>query len=373
MEVTRTDQAGARELRMRWEAHRRTLAKAGAPEPVLDAVQEAVEEPTGVGGRVGRLVIAEAGGQVLVNAVLGVAPGRDEAVWAPIPHLLPAVRALAEMPSYLLVTIDRTGADIELHHPLDNSVETSEVTGEHDVLHKVPGGGYSSLRFQNRVEDSWERNATEVAHRVAKLERAHRPAAVLVSGDSRAVGHFLEHAAAEVRAIATHLETGGRAEGTSAEALKDAVWTAMAERRHRTQTELVERYQRLEGRQERAVQSLEDVVDALRRGQVEDILLHDDPSSDLRLWLGEGPLEIALEHRRIAEMGSAKAVSVRADSALAWAALASEAGFTVLDGDDPKLMDGIGATLRWSDRSTPHEAVPSMPGHGEPGGGEPVV
>ena len=30
--------------------------------------------------------------------------------------------------------------------------------------------------------------------------------------------------------------------------------------------------------------------------------------------------------------------------------------------------DGIGAVLRWSDRSTPHDAAPSMPGHGEPRG-----
>ena len=55
----------------------------------------------------------------------------------------------------------------------------------------------------------------------------------------------------------------------------------------------------------------------------------------------------------------------------AWAALGSDAGITVLVDDAPKLEDGIGATLRWSDRSTPHESVPSMPGHGGPRGGEP--
>jgi hypothetical protein len=37
---------------------------------------------------------------------------------------------------------------------------------------------------------------------------------------------------------------------------------------------------------------------------------------------------------------------------------------TLLDPDGPALRNGIGAVLRWSDRSTPHDGVPSMPGHG---------
>ena len=71
-------------------------------------------------------------------------------------------------------------------------------------------------------------------------------------------------------------------------------------------------------------------------------------------------------------MGVSGGQQVRADTALVWAALGSDAGVTVLVDDDPALEDGIGATLRYFDRSTPREAVPSMPGHGEHGGGEPV-
>jgi hypothetical protein len=37
-----------------------------------------------------------------------------------------------------------------------------------------------------------------------------------------------------------------------------------------------------------------------------------------------------------------------------------------------RLNDGVGALLRYSDAATPREAVPSMPGHGEARGGEPV-
>ena len=73
---------------------------------------------------------------------------------------------------------------------------------------------------------------------------------------------------------------------------------------------------------------------------------------------------------------------MRADAAITWAAAGTGAGVTVFSRDpedraldpdtdgepEPRLRDGIGAVLRWPDRTTPHDAAPSMPGHGEPRG-----
>ena len=56
---------------------------------------------------------------------------------------------------------------------------------------------------------------------------------------------------------------------------------------------------------------------------------------------------------------------MRADTALIWALVNGDSGVTLLDPDQRELADGVGALLRWSDRSTPHDGVPSMPGHGD--------
>jgi len=54
----------------------------------------------------------------------------------------------------------------------------------------------------------------------------------------------------------------------------------------------------------------------------------------------------------------------RADAALIRGVLAADGGVTLLADDDPVPVEGIGALLRWSDRSTPHDSAPSMPGRG---------
>jgi Bacterial archaeo-eukaryotic release factor family 2 len=372
LDASTSDETREEGVRLRWEASRRALAGHGAPDVVLDPMAEAISRPTGRGGSVGRLVIGGSAG-VLVDVVLPQAPTAQEAVWGPAPQLMPAVRALNQTTPYLLVNIDRAGADVELHGTLDDPVELTQIEGDNDVLHKVAGGGPSQVRYQHRAEDSWQRNAAEVVQIVSRLVRRHRPAAVLLAGDEHAVGAFLEHAGPEVTPLSTRLHGGGRADGVSAGAFEAAVADALTKVRRQAQQSLVDRFEQAEGRQDNAVQGLEDVVDALRRGQVDEVLLHDDPSSTLHLWLGDGPLQLAMIAADVRSMGAADPDRVRADVAIAWAALASDAGITLLDQDAPRLNDGISAVLRWSDRSTPRESIPSMPGHGEGRGGEPVV
>ena len=88
-----------------------------------------------------------------------------------LPRLLPAVRSLSNAASYALARVDRTGADIEVVGML-GTVEQEQVQGEHDVLHKIPGGGWSQRRYQARVEDSWQHSATDVPNELANVLRA---------------------------------------------------------------------------------------------------------------------------------------------------------------------------------------------------------
>jgi hypothetical protein len=67
-------------------------------------------------------------------------------------------------------------------------------------------------------------------------------------------------------------------------------------------------------------------------------------------------------------MGCEQPAQARADAVILWTLMATDAGISLLPDDELSLRDGIGALLRWSDAATPHDTVPSMPGHGERSG-----
>jgi hypothetical protein len=271
---------------------------------------------------------------------------------------------------YLVLDVDRAGADIEVVDELGATAEAEQVQGSHELLHKVPSGGWSHRRMQARVQDSWDRNAAEVAAEVDRIVAEIAPAVVLVDGDPYAVGALTRALGGAAGGLVVRLESGGRTAGVDQDARRAAIGAALAEHEKRTRLALLDRFSAAEARQQEAVQGLSAVVDALRRSQVDTVLLHDDPTSTATLWSGAEPLQIGTEQAELADMGVEDPVAMRADAILARAVYASGAALTLLDDEDPDLADGIGAVLRWSDRSTPHDAVPSMPGHGQqPGTG----
>ena len=364
LDVSRDDESASREIERRWHDLCRTAAKAGAPGSLLDTIADLLLSTTGASGRVGRLVVADADG-VALDLVLPGRPARDEVVYGPAPHLLPAYRALRTAVPYLLAEVDRAGADITVVDALGSSTDHVEVQGSHDVVHKVPGGQLSQRRMQARAEDSWAHNAAEVARELEGLIAARRPAIVLLAGDVVAVTEVLDAASGQLKELAVRLTSGGRARGASAGALAAEIQGVLADHLHAGRADLLDRYAQAEGRQQGAVQSLGDVVDAARRVQVEELLLHDDPTSTHQLWIGEEPIQLGLREEEVRALGASKPQRVRADTALIWALVNGDSGVTLLDPDQRELADGVGALLRWSDRSTPHDGVPSMPGHGD--------
>jgi hypothetical protein len=369
VDATRVDRAGGDDAVQRWEQQARHLRDLGAPDDVIASLGEAVTAPTGAGGEHTKVAVA-ANGQVALDLVLPGRPVRDESLHGPVPHLMPVARSLSRAVPYAVVRVDRAGADIEVVGPRGEVEAEQEVQGGHDVLHKVPGGGWSQRRYQERVEDSTARNAGQVARHLDGLVRRQRPELVLVMGEEQAVAELREQAGTELSDRLVVLDSGGRAAGTSQEAEQEAVASALAAHDQRRRAGLLDEFAEQRNRQQRAVESLEDVVDALRRGQVERLLLQDDPTSTLRLWVGEEPLQLGLTEQASRDAGARAPAEVRADAALLWALLGSDGDLTLVEAGEVELIGGIGALLRWSDPATSHEHVPSMPGHGQaPGTG----
>lgn len=368
LDVTRAEEAGDRELRSRWHSLRRRLEHAGAPAATVEAIAEIVLRPTHVPGPHGRFVVAS-GDRVLYDRVLAGPPAREEAFHDGVPALMPAVQAEEEAVRYLLVEVDRSGADlswsgIDVPEP---DVE-EHVEGGHDVLHKNRGtGGWSHRRMQSRVEDSWERNAEAVA---AELDRAvtdHRPELVMITGDVRAVAMIRDAVGRATADLLVEVPGGSRAEGVKEDAFAENVHRVLDAYRARRREKVADRLREALGRGAGAVTALADVVEVLRRGQVAELFLVEDtvgrptPLDSRELWTGDNPLEIALRRSELAALGvpDASARQMRADIAILRAASAQDAGVTFAVEGSLDLVEGIGALLRWTDPATPHEASPS--------------
>lgn len=351
VDATRDRETGEHEFEVRWQDARTALAGQGAPEPALAALDGVAVERTGVGGPVGRAMVASAEGLEL-HVLLPGPPLREEAQSGPVPHLMPLVRSLADDVRYVLVELDRAGADITvarsdaLEPPQKHTVE-----GGHDLLHKIPGGGWAALRYQRAVQDSWDHNAAAVADELADLVRAERPEVVLLTGDVKAAAALKAKAAPVVLDLLVDVPGGGRADGTNEKAFAAAVTQALDTVRRSRRQAVVDAFAQERGRSGAAAEGLAAVVAALRRGQVRTLLLRDDPTSTALLWVGSGPLEIGTTREELDALGVQEPLQVRADAAVLRALAASDAEIELVQ-DGLELADGIGAVLRYADPST---------------------
>lgn len=368
LDVTRAEEAGDRELRSRWNGVRRRLEQAGAPAATVEALADVVLRPTHVPGPHGRFVVA-AGDRVIYDRVLAGPPVHEEAFHDGVPALMPAVQAEEEAVRYLLVEVDRSGADLSWSG-IDVPEPTAEdhVEGGHDVLHKNRGtGGWSHRRMQSRVEDSWERNAEAVAGELDRAVTDHRPELVMITGDVRAVAMIRDAVGRATGELLVEVPGGARADGVKEDVFAENVHQVLEAYRARRREKEADRLREALGRGSGAVTALADVVDVLRRGQVAELFLVEDsvgrptPLDARQLWTGAGPLEIALRRSELAALGvpEATARQMRADIAVLRAATAQDAGITFAVEGTVDLVDGIGALLRWTDSATPHEASPS--------------
>ena len=357
LDATRADASGDEEVLGRWRALRRELEPQGATAAVLDELEERVARPLGVSGPHGRVLLADAEG-VRIDRCVAAPPAASSATFGPVPVLLPAAQAADESSRSLLVVVDRQGADLTWSDGTGvRDTEHWVVEGDHDALHKVRDGGLSD----KRAEDSWDRNAEAVAAEVDRAVASRDPEVVLLTGDVRAVALVRDAVGQPVRDRLVEVAGGSRAEGVHREFGHKVAESLEAFRWRRREASLA-RYREQQGRGSGAVTALEDVVAVLQRGQVAELVI--SPTSGLgsrTLWVGPEPLQLALSETELGVIGVDGPVRpMPADAALLRAAVGQDAGLTLVDDGQVELVDGVGAVLRWSDGSTPSEAVPTL-------------
>src|SRR5215204_3337117 len=106
--------------------------------------------------------------------------------WGARPHLVPLIEWRQRRIPYVLVTTDRTGADLVVVVPGERE-EHHEAGGATFPIRKTQPGGWSQRRFQQRAENTWEQNADDVAEQLIALVRETNARAVFTGGDVRAL------------------------------------------------------------------------------------------------------------------------------------------------------------------------------------------
>jgi hypothetical protein len=353
------------EVGLRWKDRRRTLTGDrrtltggdAVPERALGVVADAIE---GAGrGTQGLAVIVSPDGEPLVERLASAPP--EGASWAPVPALRPLIARRQRHVPHVVALVDRTGADLMAWTAAatgpdpgtgTRADEVDSVRGEDDVVRKVKPGGWSQRRFQQRAEDSWHHNMSQVAGELAALADRIGAPLVAVGGDERAVGLLLDALPASVRERVVRIDVTRAPDGSEdrlgAEVAAELDrWAA-----HRLDVALAQHAEEL-GQGDRGAAGAGRTLEALRAVRVAQLLVVERGPAEVegrRAWVEDRRDQVATTPGDLADPDHAVDAPLL-DAAVA-AALAGGADVLVVpageDGSPPdQLRDGLGALLRW--------------------------
>jgi hypothetical protein len=362
-DLTRTTEKAPKTPELRWRALREELTAQDVAPETLRALDDTVGRELDRRWS-GGLVLFAAQGDVVSSERLPAAPRRPFARVAPLPHVLPLLVQRGEQVPHLVAVVDRTGADVS-YVSADGRRADFDVRGDADhPIRKVSAGDWNQARFQRAAEESWRANAKKVGREVEQAARRFAPEVVVIAGESRARTAVMEELPEAVLERAVEVDEAARAAGAAAAPFEAEIDRLVELKAADHLLSAVERFEGERANRRRAAEGLGPVVAALRRAQVDTLLvtdrpyLHDphlnDPHMDGPLWIGPEPAHLATAPDELRELGVAKPEHDRADAALLRALTATDGDLLVMPPDGLSAESGVAAILRYADESTPH-------------------
>ncbi|WP_019631340.1 Vms1/Ankzf1 family peptidyl-tRNA hydrolase [Actinomadura atramentaria] len=342
LDTTRDTADAEKMIELRWRALRDDLARQGADEPTLTALDGVAGGVRGIGGPQGEALYA-ARGEVLGVHTMARPPARDRASWLPVADPFDLVLDRDHQLPYVVVAIDREGADVFSYAAAAADPSTARFfNGGTLHIQKVNAGGMAHGHYQRRAENLWESNAEEVARDVERAVRDVAAAVIFVGGDERSIGFMREHLA-KLEPPVVELP-GGRADYSAADSLRSAVDAALERESARTREDVVDDFHNRVS-QGTAVDGEPGTLRALTDGQVETLLLAADRCGED--WLYSAPDE----PRALATVPSVltdpdRALRAPATALMLRAAALGDAGFSELPAEDS--ASPTAATLRFA-------------------------
>ena len=331
-----------------WKNVLRRLEDDGVPAEVRDALWAARGEHA---DGAARLAVADlSSGRVLLSEPVDTRPPTDVVAQAALPDVLPLLADLTARVPHVVVTADRTGADVAAY--FDTGEVAREVTVKGRTLHlqKVKVGGWAHHRYQHRSENQWRENGEDIADSAAQLAEQIGAELVVGVGDER-----------EVSLVAKALPTqwqdryvvvpGGRGQGGD-EFNDQRVRDAVALHAAHASLELLREFAQERGQAKRACDGVDDVVQALRKAQVETLLVTTAPpgGSTSTLFFADEPTVLGTSRDEVASLGADAVREAPAVAVLVRAALATGAAVQVVPHEPAEAPNGgVGAVLRYAD------------------------
>lgn len=282
----------------RWRPLATTLREQGADEATVEALEKALRTPASsrAARGSGQVVGFARNGQVVALVTTPGLHGPDLSRYGGPAHVLPLLTWEQQHPPYVLVVIDRTGADLETCIGLGNPAQRTSVEGPDDEIERNAPGGWEGLtqgRYQRRAEDSWAHNAGAVAEAVAAALKRVESKILVVAGDVRAEQYLMEKLPAWVRKDVTiqHI-SGSRSGDGSQNARAEAVATAVRAAVDAQTAALWERFVEERAPHRLGVDGPQQTLAALADGRVHTLLVSSQGGVDDEAWYGRAPTEV---------------------------------------------------------------------------------
>jgi hypothetical protein len=266
---------------------------------------------------------------------------------------MPLLAQAGSVVPHVIVLADRIGAEVTAVGANRENVAVREVTGQKEYSRKVGAGGWSHLRFQHTAEETWKSNAGQVAEQVDQLVRSVGAKVLVAAGDVRALEKLRDQLSDGARDLLVEVDEGGVAPGADRHALDQAIEEAVVRTLAADERGVVDRFNQERGRHESAVEGLAETIDALRRAQVDTLIVVDDPTAEGTLWVGSEPTLLSESADQLRVLGDDRPAQDRADAALVRAAVGTGAAMLVAAQGQVEAKDGVGAVLRYADAATP--------------------
>lgn len=342
LDVSRDNDAAGKGVETRWTNVLHDLTQAGVDASLLDRIGEKVLEPTGLPGPVRRTVVASGDQIVFDDLRMGRGAWPEVSAVGPLPDVSGWVTQVDGEFPFVLVVADRTGADVDVYRSLSER-EHQHTTVEGQTLHinRVSSGDLTEM--QNHTEEVWRRNARSVGDSVHSAVKEYGAKLVLLAGEVRARAEIQEVLAGSGNFELVEIESGGRAAGSSDEALWNEVNTAVGQQWAQDRQQVRERLTEREGQDRAVARGLRDVLAALIRGQVERLVVDLDAAHEQTVDPSDYP---GLLLPKSAFSGE----RLHADQVLIAAGATTDANLSLLPADRVGA-DGVAALLRWDEQS----------------------
>jgi hypothetical protein len=372
IDVTRAHEDAVHKIELRWKDLAAELYEQGADAQTVAAIEQVVLEPTGQPGPTGLAVFAS-NGQVRLSATLPDMPRESIGRWAPLPHVMPLLAQAPDLVPHVVVELGKTSATVLGVDSAGQARTAADERGEEEDTHKPRGGAASHLGMQRRTEEQWKQNVRSFASTVERVVSELHAELLVVSGDVQARTLLLDELGGRSRDIAVEIDGPNPDDDTTTEGIDDEVSRLVAERAAQQSREVLDSFATARGRDTGlAATGVPEVVRALQQGQVETLVLVDDPSSTQELWVGPEPWQLANSEAELRELDAEVLGRDRADAALVRAAAGTGARLLVLphpaaaedpsragsasgargagprSDELPEMSDGVGAVLRFS-------------------------